>query len=64
MKGKEKPIQPTQATAVKETEQTNANVVLVPYKQEQKVMIVCDVCGHANPQYTAICQQCSNYLLD
>ena len=25
-------------------------------------MIVCDMCGHANPEFTALCQMCSNYL--
>lgn len=34
--------------------------VLVPAKEEKK--IVCEVCGYANPQHTAICKKCSNYL--
>ena len=40
----------------------NAYPVFVPYQTEKKVMVVCEVCGHANPQYTALCEQCSNYL--
>ena len=37
-------------------------VLLVPYKNESKKYIVCEVCGHANPEYTALCEMCSNYL--
>ncbi len=40
----------------------NACPIFVPYKTEEKIMIVCEVCGHANPQYTALCEKCSNYL--
>ena len=36
--------------------------IIIPYGIEKKKMIVCDVCGHANPEYTAICKNCSNYL--
>lgn len=25
--------------------------------------IVCEVCGHVNPEKTAICKNCSNYLI-
>lgn len=35
-------------------------VKIFPNKEEEK--IVCDVCGYANPKYTAICKMCSNYL--
>lgn len=35
-------------------------VVLKSPKEEK--LIVCDVCGYANPPYTAICKKCSNYL--
>ena len=42
----------------------NGCTVVLPSPQEQKVMVVCDVCGHANPQYTALCEMCSNYLMD
>ena len=40
----------------------NAYPVFVPYQNEKKILIVCEVCGHANPQYTALCEKCSNYL--
>lgn len=40
----------------------NAYPIFVPYQPEKKVMVVCEVCGHANPKYTALCEQCSNYL--
>ena len=28
----------------------------------RKVFAVCDVCGYANPEFTAQCQKCSNFL--
>lgn len=37
--------------------------VILTCKQEEE-MIVCEVCGHANPKYTALCKMCSNYLND
>ncbi|MBR2613984.1 MAG: hypothetical protein IKC71_00100 [Clostridia bacterium] len=36
--------------------------IIVPYGIEKKKMIICDVCGYANPEYTAICKNCSNDL--
>ena len=36
------------------------NVNLDQLKREETV--VCDMCGHVNPEGTAICEQCSNYL--
>ncbi len=30
--------------------------------ENNEIRIVCPVCGHANPNYTAICKMCSNYL--
>ena len=41
----------------------NAYPVFVPYQNEKKTLVVCEVCGHANPQYTALCEKCSNYLI-
>ena len=43
---------------------TNENVypVFIPCQKEEKILVVCDVCGYANPQYTALCKKCSNYL--
>ena len=31
-------------------------------KPEKEKKIVCDVCGYANPEHTAQCKMCSNYL--
>ena len=30
--------------------------------REKEEKIICEVCGYANPKYTAICKKCSNYL--
>ncbi len=35
---------------------------LVPENEEKEEKIICEVCGYANPKYTAICKKCSNYL--
>lgn len=45
----------------KNEQQTTASPVIFTCKQEDE-MIVCEVCGHANPKYTALCKMCSNYL--
>lgn len=36
--------------------------VVVPYPAAPEEKVICDVCGHANPKYTAQCRHCSNYL--
>ena len=37
--------------------------IIVPYSvQKSEKKIICPVCGHANPEYTAMCKMCSNYL--
>lgn len=36
--------------------------IFVPIKEQEPKKIVCDVCGYANPDHTAICKKCSNYL--
>lgn len=36
--------------------------VFVPYRQEKPVKVICEVCGHANPEDVAMCKMCSNYL--
>ena len=41
---------------------TDAQTVLLQQAAEEK-KIICEVCGHANPENTAICCMCSNYLL-
>ena len=35
--------------------------IVLAQEKEEKVTI-CEVCGYANPQKTAICKMCSNYL--
>ena len=39
-----------------------ASPILIPYEQKDKKYVLCDMCGHANPEYTAQCEMCSNYL--
>jgi hypothetical protein len=36
--------------------------IILPYGVKEEKKVVCDLCGYANPEHTAICQMCSNYL--
>lgn len=36
--------------------------VCVRVQKPETKPIVCDVCGHANPEGTSICEMCSNFL--
>lgn len=58
-------VQTGNAVGNQATESNEENVVQVvkvmPNKETEK--IVCDVCGYANPKYTALCEKCSNYLI-
>ncbi len=36
--------------------------LIIPISNQEPKKIVCDVCGYANPDYTAQCKKCSNYL--
>ena len=46
-----------------ESEETGkGQTIILPYPKEKAKKIVCEVCGHANPEYTALCEMCSNYL--
>ena len=36
--------------------------IVIPIKNTSPKKIVCEVCGYANPEYTAQCKKCSNYL--
>jgi hypothetical protein len=38
-----------------------AKTVIVNHT-EKPAVIICDVCGHVNPENTALCKMCSNYL--
>lgn len=35
---------------------------IIQMQNQKEEKVVCDVCGYANPEFTAICKQCSNYL--
>ena len=35
--------------------------VLITQKDQER-LVICEVCGYANPEKTAICKMCSNYL--
>ena len=50
---------------------TNQKEISVPYmaqvidaSQIKEKLVVCDVCGHANPEFTSLCLMCSNYLTE
>ena len=49
----------TQAAALAES--ADSKTVVVTSATPPKV-ILCEVCGHANPENTAMCKMCSNYL--
>ena len=36
--------------------------VIITQDDSKKNVVICDVCGYANPENTAICKMCSNYL--
>lgn len=36
--------------------------IIIPANSVMQKKWICDVCGHANPEYTALCKKCSNYL--
>lgn len=43
-------------------EPSDAKTIVITNANEKKEVVLCDVCGHANPENTAICKMCSNYL--
>ena len=47
-------------SAPKEQETFEKTVIIA--QKEKENLIVCEVCGYANPEKTAICKMCSNYL--
>ena len=51
---KEKNSAATESEALEKT-------VLITQK-EKEYFVICEVCGYANPEKTAICKMCSNYL--
>ena len=54
----------TQKSNAKIIEETLSNKEKVPvvYSVEKPEFIVCEMCGHKNPEKTAICNNCSNYI--
>ena len=47
-------------SATKEQEVCEKTVLIT--QKEKENLVICEVCGHANPEKTAICKMCSNYL--
>ena len=37
-------------------------LVLVPADRIEPVTVVCDMCGHQNPEGKELCEKCSNYM--
>ena len=37
-------------------------IPVIECEATEEVRVVCPICGHANPRYTALCKMCSNYL--
>lgn len=31
---------------------------------KQKSIVICEVCGHGNPEGVGLCEMCSNYLFE
>lgn len=36
--------------------------IIIPATSVLQKKRICEVCGYANPEYTAQCKKCSNYL--
>ena len=36
--------------------------VLVPADRIEALTVVCDMCGHQNPEGKELCEKCSNYM--
>ena len=45
------------------TIQNNSCPLFISCNNKKEETIVCEVCGHVNPEKTAICKKCSNYLI-
>ena len=41
---------------------SGAKTIVLTHDKQNSVRVVCEVCGYANPEHTAICKMCSNYL--
>ena len=45
-----------------EREITEKVILVTQQGNESEKYVVCEVCGYANPEKTAMCKMCSNYL--
>lgn len=53
------------SNAIKETEAPASEeyaTILIPTKPALQKTVICDMCGHTNPDNVAFCKMCSNYL--
>lgn len=52
-------------TIVKEKEEQKEQMaqIVIPCTPVDKKFRICEVCGHSNPHYIAVCEMCSNYLI-
>ena len=48
-------------TIIPNDSQTPSQIV-IPINNVTPKKWICEVCGYANPEYTAQCKKCSNYL--
>ena len=48
--------------AIAEASTSEEKIIVVTHEKTKQIMLICDVCGYANPEHTAICKMCSNYL--
>ena len=49
-------------TNVESKEQEVPEKTLLIAQKEKEKFVICEMCGHANPENTALCKMCSNYL--
>jgi ribosomal protein L40E len=52
---------PKETNSVANEQEAFEKTVLIAHKEKDN-LVICEVCGYANPEKTAICKMCSNYL--
>ena len=52
---------PAETVSIDAEKYSELKKIIIAQEKEEK-FVICEVCGHANPQKTAICKMCSNYL--
>lgn len=45
-----------------ELDKLDSKTIIIQRDSEEKNVVYCDMCGHANPENTTMCKMCSNYL--